>query len=163
MVDYYQTLVETQKDNSPGGVDAVFIPINDKWALKMFENENTRDSSYDIQQKCSEHGLAPEVGSKVDIEEGTHRYGFICEIVETVVPHEIVRQVNEWNKDDEEWDTEVESEWDYLHESVHYQLSQLYKTYENLGYHPFDMHVGNLGYLEVDGERRLICIDFGHW
>ncbi len=162
----YQELVEQKKDSSPGGADAVFIPISDKWALKMFHCEYKRDFSYEIQQKCSEHGLAPKVGEKVDIEDDEYCYGFICEIVETVVPEDLIMKVKRANESGEGWSYELDNEWgEYEYDSeLQTELSELNQKYDNLGFYPSDMHVGNLGYMyDEDGERRLVCIDFGHW
>ena len=163
MLDY-QKLVEDKKHVSPGGIDAIFIPISDKWALKMFKWEDTRNLSYDIQKKCSKHKLAPKVGTKVNIEDGDYPYGFICEIVETVIPYDLIVKVKKRNNGGGCWTDEMNEEWDlYEEEAQENGLGELIEAYEDLGFSPEDMHAGNLGYLEVDGERRLICIDFGGW
>jgi hypothetical protein len=163
----YQTLVEQKKDSSPGGVDAVFIPISDKWALKMFRSERTRSFSYLTQKRCSEHGLAPLVGEKVDIQDGEYKYGFICEIVETIVPEDVVVRAKYANeKKNGHWSTSLNNEWNEIEDDDRLQdeLRNLIEQYEDLGFSPSDMHAGNLGYLyNEDGERQLICIDFGHW
>ena len=159
----YEELVKKEQHNSPGGIDAIFIPISDKWALKMFSCEDKRNSSYSIQKRCSEYDLAPRVGEKIDIVDGDYPYGFICEIVDTVVSHEIIKKINKWRDNDESWDDDVLDEWNELEWETEEELGELINNYESLGYWPSDMHVGNLGYMMVDGERKLICIDFGHW
>lgn len=90
-------LVEDKKAVSPGGAESVFIPINDKWAIKIIQSavlvdwnntydddemtlEVARDIMYGRQKAVAELGYAPEVGDKINLPDGT--FGYITEIVE---------------------------------------------------------------------------------
>lgn len=161
-IDFKQVVKDNQ-ENSPGGIDAIFVPINDKWALKMFKDEHVRDRSYNIQKELSKHKLAPRVGKKIDITDGEFCYGFICEIVETVISHDMVAKIKYYSDNGLNWTKEMEKEWDNKEEEIDKERSLLLEKYRDMGFCPCDIHPGNFGYLIVNGERRLVCIDFGAW
>ena len=121
----------------------------------MFSSEYVRDKSYRLQKELSEHNLAPRVGGQINLDCDSYNsycYGFVTEIVETVLSHEYIVGLQE----------NTES-WVLFREAgvkLEEQVKELTEEYESLGYSPYDLHPGNLGY-NKDG--KLICIDFGHW
>jgi hypothetical protein len=148
-------IFEEKRSASPRGVDCIFVPINEKWALKMFSSDYVRDKSHRLQKELSEHNLAPKVGGQINLDrDGSNYYcyGFVTEIVETVLSHEYIVGLD---KGQEDWGLFRETK-----EEMKDQVAELKDEYESLGYSPYDLHPGNLGY-NKDG--RLICIDFGHW
>lgn len=73
---------------SPSGVSAVFVKLNEKWAIKLFKSEEKRDKVMSNHERCLEHCLAPEIGDTIDLpdyvdgEHGGYRFGYVVEIVE---------------------------------------------------------------------------------
>jgi len=72
--------------NALSGISCAFVPINKKWAVKMYWDEETRDETYERQAGAAAHGVAPSVGACFDLPESDcpedYRYGYITEIVE---------------------------------------------------------------------------------
>lgn len=142
------SLAEITKANlekSPKGCNCTFIPINDKWGLKLYMFEDTRDTNYKYQKLAAQHGLGPNVGGIINLPpvEG-FQYGYISERVETFCDGNkcfSMRQFcDEW---EEQWSDEIQDLDDRMVEIL--GISCL-----------ADAHPGNFGMKE----GRLVCIDF---
>ncbi len=70
-------------DTADRGSDAYYFHIpNTKWGVKFFLYAHIRDTNYDRQAVAITHGIAPQLGDKVDCEVGGQRmFGFVTEHV----------------------------------------------------------------------------------
>jgi hypothetical protein len=130
--------------NSPGGVDARFISINDTTGFKLFRDESRRDDSFDTQMRCLEIGYAPTLGEMVDLDGD---YGYFTEKVETAesrFPQYSTKGRGAW-----EWWEDYRDDFS-LDKIVH-------DIYEKTGWSFVDSHLCNWGI--KNGE--YIPIDFG--
>ncbi len=90
------SVVKSKIEASPSGISAKFVALNDKWGVKLFHEEETRDVSYELQKRAASWDLAPKVGGVLDLPksdttclrrrryEETYCFGFITQIVEVV-------------------------------------------------------------------------------
>ena len=144
---------------SPEGASAVFVPINDDWAIKFYVCEEACIEAYEMQKHVLEEtGLAPKVGSgivKIEDEFGDDLFGYITEIVETFISHEeTANPVNSWYFDDlSRWCNWEES--DEFAELGFLETLEKVEAETNLDF--CDAHAGNWGYRK-DGVP--IPIDF---
>jgi hypothetical protein len=86
-VEQISKKVEEAIEGSPGGCYAIFVPLSEKWAIKLYRDEDTRDETLEIQQECCEIGYGPETGGKFDLpsdeeDDCSPRYGYLTEIIE---------------------------------------------------------------------------------
>lgn len=72
--DLLGDIINSKIDSSPEGIQCSFIPLNDKWGIKVYSCKSTRDYAYINQKKCLEIGLAPELGDKIDLDDKTYCY-----------------------------------------------------------------------------------------
>lgn len=139
-----KTAKETPRWKMKKGVSAKFTPIDDKWGIKIFVSEFNRDYTYNGQKLAHQHGLAPEIGEKFEVEiDGCKHYGYITEC--------IVMTVRELFNDD------------YMDctRSGFYDTDEyinLMKALRNIGISTCDMHWANVGWMPDD---RFVAIDFG--
>lgn len=161
MENALETTIRNSINGSPSGVSAVFIPIDAKWAIKLFRSREQRDEVRDLQAIFANCGYGPEVGEDIDLPEkiDKYRFGYFTEIVKTCVPG-----INRDNHTDEEQEVRYELfrefERDYGDEytegsEVH---TALRNAFDATGIELGDMHGGNLGW--KDG--KIIPIDFGN-
>ena len=140
---------------SPGGMEATFIVINGR-GLKLFRKYDyvhvTRIR--DLQNKAFKLGLGPEAFEVVEIKiDGQVFFGYFTEIVETW-PTETstrngilrVEKIGEFNTDQK---TELKCLIEALVENEF--PSRVYD----------DLYECNIGFKEINGVRKMICIDFG--
>jgi len=75
-------------DSSPSesGIHALFVPLNDNWAIKLYEDEYQRDAAYSVQEQLADYCLAPDTFNTIDLPdcEG-YSYGYITEIIEPII------------------------------------------------------------------------------
>ena len=76
-----ETIVKVKSNNSDAhGRHCNYYQINDREGLKLWNNKGRRDDAYDMQLYCHSIGLAPYVGTKVEIAtcKGM-KYGYVTE------------------------------------------------------------------------------------
>jgi hypothetical protein len=131
-----QLLCGKNARNSPNGVSAYFVKVNEEWGIKVFKYQVDRDISYERQQKAAEFGLGPNVGPKMDFD------GMYCmwtEVAELIC--------TDWNTD-EYYKLSKDTD------EIRAELSQ--QLYDKIGFRFVDNHILNIGILR--GE--YVCIDF---
>jgi hypothetical protein len=153
--------IEEKLSNSKFSSGALcrFFKLDEKWGLKFYEHKEDRDDAWEKHQQFLKHNLAPEIGSKVDLEAG---YGYTCEIVEILCQSEDIYPFNYFDHYDysnytyETWherrikiETSLKEKFGEMLEDFH---NKIYKL--NLSY--IDDHFGNFGL--KNGE--LVAIDF---
>ncbi len=145
-----EQIIQQKIFGSPKGMMACFIKLDKKWAIKLFKYEDIRDETYQNQKIAAEHGLGPDVGETIDFSEDMkYRYGYITEIVETVVPHE---DINNDLMDSVMWNDAIKNIELFEEQKIlRDKLGDLFHCYMT------DLHPANLGYKN----GQLICIDFG--
>jgi len=156
--DEIQGIITQKYKSSPRGRDCTFIPLTEKWGLKLFNHKETRDLSYDRQKKCLEIGLAPEIGDKIDLPDD--QYGYITEIVWCFPNIDTINDENRYLETHsiselDELKDEIEKFQDSFEENG---LVEIIKNiYDLTGWNFYDDHVFNWG--KKDG--KWIPIDFG--
>lgn len=149
-------LIDEQKimsriKGSPYGVNSVFVKLDEKWAIKLYQNGYDRDEIYENQKQAAKYELGPEVGEKIDFNiDCWYPYGYITEIVEVLISHEIIAQCGD----------EFYDELDKYEESEEFNrrtdiLFEELKKYTGIDYH--DLHAANIGVKN----GKYILIDFG--
>jgi hypothetical protein len=138
----YSELLENGKKSS--GCCCNFVDLENGKGLKVYGSRYSRDLHHDAQVYAAGLGLAPEVFEKFQVA-GT--YGYVTEVVETLVPYS---KSNEYLFDNypDEWDTILKSEY----------ASELEELEETLGYDLHDSHDGNFGL--KNGKLVIIDCDF---
>lgn len=127
------------KEKSPQGWDARFVPITDRWAVKVFRNADIRDSAYHWQHRAALHQLGPLVGDYFDLGK---EYCYITEIAEPALDVDAF----DWSEEDIR-----------LQEEFRNELDELIYALKRIGFGFGDVHMSNVGWLN----GRLVCIDFG--
>jgi hypothetical protein len=146
--------IRSSFSDSPNGCQCKFVPLDDKWAIKLYKSRQKRDETYDNQKMCFDVGYAPELGERIDLPNGPMRYGYITEIVETIfntADYDLDADCSE-DEDDEysevlDWEGENYSELNRIKRFL----------YQKTGWEFRDDHAFNWGM--KDG--KLIPIDFG--
>lgn len=161
--DYLEKKIKEKSKGSPGGIECVFIKINDKWAIKLYSSRELRDSCYYWQKLAAENDLGPDVGEKFDLKDCDIRYtqfdypndedyipeyGYITEIVEVIADQSDYDCWEDWREDIRrvEDTKEYQDEFEFL-------CSKL----EKIDFQTSDLFGGNIGYKN----GKMICIDFG--
>lgn len=140
-------VVNEKVHGSPHGICAVFVALNDRWGIKMFDYEYKRDEVYGRQKSAAKHGLGPDVGGKIDLHDGDYNYGYITEKVETLIDTSTSMM-----SDNFDWD-----EYDKAKDEYEDELGRLKEELEEIGLTFEDNHPANVGWKN----GRLVCIDFG--
>ena len=162
--DYLENKIKEKSKGSPSGTECVFIKINDKWAIKLYNTRQERDSCYYWQKLAAENILGPDVGGKFDLEDCNIRYsrfdcinkennipeyGYITEIVEVIADQSDYDDWDDWRNDV----YRVEDTEKYQDE-----IENLCEKLEDIGFCTRDLFGGNVGYKN----GKMICIDFGN-
>lgn len=156
-----ESTIKSKIYGSPNGICAVFIPINEKWAIKLFRNEGQRDEVKETQEAFARCGYGPEVGEDIDLPQriGKYQYGYFTEIVETCVPG-----INTDNHTDEEHEARLDA-WEKFEREYGDEFTEGTKVYDDLreaydmvGMELSDMHSANIGWKN----GKIIPIDFGN-
>ena len=132
--------VKQKIHRSPHGCACIFVPINDKWAIKLYSNMRKRDFCHAMQTKAALFNLGPLTGNKVDLDSsiGPYHFGYLSEIVECYY---------EMGPDDvTNWYKEHGLAMKALREDL-----RKYISFEFLDHHP-----ENVGFKN----GTLVCIDF---
>lgn len=119
--------------------------------FKDFESKKLAQDAYDIQKSLAAYDLAPKVYGKVrkidyfdhlDIKRRSN-WGYITEVAETI-------DDSEYNNDEE------------LHDNIRVEIDNLTDEMEMfVGISFYDCHFGNVGYVNRNGKKVLVCIDTG--
>lgn len=133
---------------SPGGVSCKFFKIDDKFGIKVYTSEYTRDNAVIRQQKMHSHGYAPAVGESFNIQDK-----FFCYITEIAIP--IVEGTEEYQGPKH---YEIVSEAYKKEPFIRNEIDKLCRDMRKAGYIMNDQHLANFGRM---GEK-LVCIDFGY-
>lgn len=134
---------------SPCGISCIFVKMNDKWGIKLYQSEDVRDRNYYWQMNALELGAGPELRGRIDNVHPEYQYGYITEIVEVlgdIFPEEFFC----------EHDSPFEAEYEF-NEMLLQEMDELFECLESIGFNTSDLHLNNIGY--KDG--RYVCIDFG--
>lgn len=150
-VNVNEVRIMSQIRGSPSGVRSVFVKIDDKWAIKLFEKERHRDRAYRNQKQAAEYKLGPDVGKKIDFSVSCdYPYGYITEIVDVLVPHsEIV------NRDYDSYNYYCYGDGKQKFDKLVDELSN--KLEECTGIRYRDLHPANIGIKN----GYFVLIDFG--
>jgi hypothetical protein len=149
MPEINEKIIQQKIWGSPRGIKSCFIKLDKKWGIKLFWDKDDRDQCYTNQGIAAEHGLGPDVGDTVDFSEGMdYPYGYITEVVQTIVPH------NEVNNG---ICSSVFTKAQNSSRLTEKQLELKEKLDDLFGCYFTDLHPANLGYKN----GQLICIDFG--
>lgn len=144
--------IEDKIDRSPRGAFTVMVKINEKWGIKLFFYKHERDAAFENQKTFAQYGYGPEVGGKIDFRDVDREYGYITEIVETVIPGHLVgseriqyseRFYEEYGRYDDQGENRIKE--------------IIREMEETTGITMVDMHAGNWGWKN----GQLIPIDFG--
>lgn len=139
-----------KKEFSPHGVSCNFVPINDKWGMKIYKTETERNKAFVNQKEFLEHSLAPEIGGKVDLPD--IGFAYITEIVETVLDQHEYLEHDDHDRS-QYWDAEEK----WSHKNLDEILELMNKiNSKSTSFRFYDNHAGNLG--RKNG--KLIPIDF---
>jgi hypothetical protein len=150
---------ETPENQFKKGGVARFVNVGDGWGLKFYTNETDRDYTYDKQKIAYHHGIAPNVGHKMDFKLGSYQYyGYLTEMADVIKDkfcreHNVVGDV--YSVKNEHLSPAYLAVQDAMYASDDHE--NLVTELECLGYDPNDMHWGNVGYMP-DG--RMVAIDF---
>lgn len=163
MLDIIEKIIgQTPLDQYKYGVAAKFYPINDKWGMKFFvDDEDLRDKTHKMQKLAAKHGLAPKIGKKFSMrlpDSPDTAYGYITEILPATCSDEWAKQhgYDHINK--------MMREYYYLYKQginnfleFHFDdVTDLEHALEEIGISATDMHWSNVGYLN----GNLVAIDF---
>lgn len=131
-------IVRREFNDSPYGMQCVFVALDNKWGIKLYFDQDKRDQCYQLQEECLDHGLAPELGDIVDLPSGFYCYGYITEIAQIVAHNDSDGRIWEMRNS----------------EDVQDLIANLYKC---TGWQMIDNHYQNFGYVN----NCLVPIDFG--
>lgn len=151
--------ITSKLDSSPKGMSAVFIPISEKWAIKLYRHAETRDDSHYIQSAFAKAGYGPEIGDKFEFPEmvGHYKFGFFTEIIPTCIPgatRDSSRyELAERRRLSDEFAQTHGHEWEQGTKTH----DDLQEAFDAVGITLDDMHNGNLGWKN----GKIIPIDFG--
>ena len=148
-------LVETidyNIDCSPRGAFTIMVKINEKWGIKLFFDKHERDYIYENQKTFAQYGYGPEVGGKIDFRDVYRQYGYITEIVETVIPGHLV------GSERSQYAEEFYEKYGGYDDQEDNEIKEIIQEMEETtGIAMTDMHAGNWGWKN----GQLIPIDFG--
>jgi len=162
--NYHRFILERGNDlfspAYPRGGRCCFIPIDDKWAVKVYKEAYQRDKAFSNQRKAAVYGLGPEVGPYFNvIVVGTHYYCYVTEIVETVYPGCYYHDWNDYvhsQQGKDSW-SDFDDTASQLNDDLCDEANDLYsELYEKIGFEFGDSFSGNWGWKN----GKLICIDF---
>lgn len=139
-ISVIKKLSPVDKAKSPNGRHAVFVPITDKWAVKIYRDEDIRDASVVRQTAAAEVGLGPQVGASFELGDD---YCYITEIAEPLATATQLESLATERAIWEEYDEEIDALIKDLHRHIYWCF--------------IDVHIGNLARLN----GNLVCIDFG--
>ena len=130
--------LEKRKDLNLKGGFCVFIKLNDRWGVKLYNTKEKRDECFVLQLRASRKKVAPKVGFKV-------RESFIF---------------SRYNRESEYWGflTEVaDLPFNTLYNKKAQKVSRILQSRMfKRGFDTDDLHAYNIGKI---GER-YVCIDF---
>ena len=132
---------------SPNGIHATFIKVNDKFGLKVYRDAKLRNQSYRNQNWLAKRGFAPKVWSCVDVPvcDGCNTYtmyGFFTRIVETT---DITRL---YDMGQEPYARKINTD-----------IKTLTARLAEIGIDWFDNHAGNIGW----DNGTPVIIDCADW
>lgn len=134
---------------SPRGISCIFVPLDSKWAIKLFTYNSERDETYKRQKLAAKHNLGPKVGDTVDLPiSSIYRYGYVTEIITPLTTMS--------SYDSNISDEKIE-EWERLEDEYYNAIMQICDDLQEIGISFGDCHAGNVGWKN----GKLMCLDFG--
>ena len=134
----------------PHGRHCTFVQIDEKIAVKVYENRKRAETAYENQDKAHKIGAGPQV------------YGFFkykeywCVITQVAnMPAQWYRDFCKWECDNEDFG-EIEDFLDWIDTFDQKEIKELSHKLQSVGFDFCDQQPFNYG--EIDG--RLVCIDF---
>lgn len=135
------------------GVSCQFVPFDNCWGIKVYNNKQVRDYNYEWQSKAAEVVMGPDVGSKFQFTYEFHgvkttAYCFISEKVQPLVDNAEIHPDKYFSmlaNADMEYGEMIDEFCDLLEEQI--------------GFYMRDRHCGNFG---IKSDGTLVCIDFGN-
>jgi hypothetical protein len=142
----------TFEEESSSGECCKFIDLENGWGIKCFEDEKGCEVSYTCQKFAAESNLAPKVGKKFNLidHNGDGWYCHMTEVADTICGYGYQNSQAEYGPDGEDPEDLFRDERD----------DYLVEFDDKLGYYYHDDHAGNYGFIERDGKRKLVAIDF---
>lgn len=150
-----KVVCETPDKDLNRGCAAQFVNLGNGWGFKFYRNANFQEKTYELQKRAASLGLAPEVGEMVTFNlKNRTMYGYTTQtarVIKDEYAASLGCHANEvFDHPNYEEDTRKNV---YLIDGYR----ELMEGLEENGFDTFDMHWGNVGYLD-DG--RLVAIDF---
>ena len=137
-------------ETCPAGVHCYFIRLNSLWGAKCYRSRSDRDTAYERQTDCFNHGLAPETTEtfEVDVDyyddeddtQVTHLWGYITEVIEPCVDMES----DNFESDCDRFEADYEKDCWLIQEQIE----------RKTGWRPDDPHGYNWGW--NDGKLQLL-------
>lgn len=148
---------ESTYENSPSGSEAIFVKITKEWGIKLFRGRSAppteeRDYAYAVQREAAKHGLGPQVGQRVDLDNCTA--GYVTQVVAII---------DYFNRGENSRRSAFD---DMIHErykgAAHIfcnERDNLIKALKkSIDWAWLDTNYGNMGWLS---SGKMVCIDFG--
>lgn len=164
MVSDLQIAQKISSGEFSSGAECMFIKLDEKWGLKLYSDEERRDSAHENHANFLRYGLAPELKRKITLPSIIERrYGYICEIVEVLIDPIYLYGFKRFkgnpvydNFDYDSWNEYTDELTESIEEKYSEEIQELIeKINENdLSYH--DCHIGNFGLKN----GKMVCIDF---
>lgn len=148
------------RDNSPNGVNALFVPINEEWGFKFYTSPSQARRSKRVHKKFAKLGLAPRVGRSINMPE-IQCFGYLVEKVEIarnwIMEQFGVTEEDNRNRTNGVWENNMNSMWKMADElECSEEMQELKRNLRNHGFRFSDSHWGNWGWLR----GQMVCIDF---
>lgn len=143
-IEDLKSLVKNHNGPSPSGVSCKFIKINDEIGIKVYRRLEDRDRAFRKQKEMFEHGYAPNVGVSFEID------GNFCYTTQVVTPIAEGDKYYAYHYD------KIAKSLSLLMPNLKAEMSELCTNMRNVGYHYYDAHVANFGWLN----DKMVCIDF---
>lgn len=142
----------TFEEESSSGEACKFVDLENGWGIKCFYSSDDCEVSYVTQKEAAQFHLAPNVGKRFELVDhnGDGWYCHMTEVAETLCGYGL-RNAHTY-KDSEGNDVETF----FRNERDDYCL-EFEETFD-CAYR--DDHVGNFGFIERNGRKKLVAIDF---
>jgi hypothetical protein len=154
-----QVLKVTPLHSFENGAFCYFLRLDERWGAKLYRCRETADNTYNLQNLAAQHGLAPIVGDKFEIEIArTKFFAYITECVEETALERHIREnglpplseMEEWEENDAyEEAAIILTQFD--------DFNRLCKGLKRIGIAFGDNHAHNVGWMK---SGKLVAIDF---
>jgi len=144
------------------GSNCAFFDLGNSWGIKCYHDKDDFECSYEVQKYLSKKNLAPRVleSFEVKIDEYEIVYCYFTEVAEGLVGYGYENSHAFADDDYDGVDSEGEFDYDmvYFHRDEREEYNEKFKEATRHWY--MDNHVGNYGWIERNGNKILVSIDF---